>query len=378
MTEAIRLSNMEEITALKPEWEDLLRRASNMSIFMTWEWLVTWWEIYGENHDLHWLIVRRRDGKLTGGAPLYIRKLGNGWVLPHRELRFVGTGASVSPEHLDVVADPECTDEVIRALRDYWVDRFSDWDVLLLTDISHPRAAAYRLAEELSGQGVTAVIEQQTPGAPSISFPVSWEEYFQSLGSRMRAHIGRCRRKLAREIGAAFELWSPEDGGLDRAFDEFERLFAARKESIRIGNKFETARGYRAFHHKLAGRFAERGWLYLAFLKAQKRALAAEYCFRYGQTLYSYQFGFEPALAKKNVFKVLRSWVIEDAIRSGLTEFDLLRGEESYKFHWNADIRPKQLVKCFSPTFYGRAIHGMAEWRQRGKRIIQKAGMIQQ
>lgn len=376
MTEAIRLTKVGELTALKSEWEDLLQRASNTSVFMTWEWLVTWWEIYGEHHDLYWLIVRGRDGKITGGAPLYIRKHRSGLILPHRELRFVGTGAPLSPEHLDVVADPRSAGEVIRALCDYLVDHFSDWDVLLLTDISHPMAAAYSLAEELSGQGVMATIEQQTPGAPTIPLPLSWEEYLQSLGSRMRAHIGQYRRKIVREMSATFELWSPEDGGLDLAFAEFERLFGARKESIGIGNKFETARCYRAFHHKLAGRFAERGWLYLAFLKERECALAAEYCFRYGQTLYSYQFGFEPSLAKKNVFKVLRSWVIEDAIAAGLTEFDLLRGEESYKFHWKAETRRKQLVKCFSPTFYGRAVHGIAQWRRMGKRIIQKAGIF--
>lgn len=372
MAALTRLANLSEIRRLKPEWDDLLKRTSNTSIFMTWEWLATWWEVYGKGHELWWLTVKDENKKLIASAPLYLRKHQNGLFLPHRELRFIGTGAPVAPEHLDLLTDPQNSEEAIQLIGQYLADHSSDWDVLCLSDISSPNSAAFQLDRCLSEKGATFVMDQQMPSAPYISLPVSWEEYFKSLGSRMRAHIPRLRRKVERELGATFSVWPSGNGNLHFAFSEFERLFSARKMSVGIGNKFEEMSGYRQFHHRLIERFSERGWLYLGFLKSPTKMLAAEYNFKYSNILYSYQFGFDPDYAKKNVFKVLRSYVIEDAIRQGMTEFDLLRGEESYKKDWNAIPRKKQMLRCFGATFYGRTLRRVLELRRTGKKMLHK------
>ena len=169
----------------------------------------------------------------------------------------------------------------------------------------------------------------------------------------------------------SFHIWSPEDGEIDTAFDKFEKLYASRKESVDVENKFEKAPGYKKFHRLLAKRFSEKGWLHLAFLKIGDQEVAAEYTFKYLDTLYSYQCGFDSAFGKNNVFKVLRSYVIEDAIQSGIKEFDLLRGEEPYKYDWGAVTREKKMLRCFSPTFYGRTLQNILKLRESGKRLLQ-------
>ena len=370
------LTDLKEVMKLRSEWEALLVQARNKSIFMTWEWLVSWWEIFGGDSDLWWLIIRSRDGKMVGGAPLYLRKHRNGLFLPHRELRFVGTGASVAPEHLDIVVDHANSNGLVRTISAYLVDHFSDWDILCLANISDPAAATYQLADELVRCGATSFIESQLPNAPYIPLPNSWDEYFKSLSAKMRANIARHRRKLDREYQVTFHVWSHADGDLDLAFDEFERLFQTRKASVGIGNKFEEVHGYRQFHRLLAQKFAEKDWLYLAFLKNGKKPLAAEYTFKYLNSLYSYQFGFDAKFARNNVFKVLRSYIIEDAIGRGLKEFELLRGQEPYKYAWKAVPMRKHLLKCFSPTFYGRALLGVSNLRRVGRRVARTLRLV--
>lgn len=364
-----RLTDFLEVLQLEPEWNNLLKRSSNKSVFMTWEWLTTWWEVYGEGHELWWLAIRSQNGRLIGSAPLYLRKQKNGLFLPHRELRFIGTGSPVAPEHLDIILDAQYFDEVLQAIQKHLVEHFSDWDVLYLTDITHPGAGAYQFVDQLSNEGSMVAIEEQVPKAPYIPLPDSWETYFKSLGKWLRRTIARQRNKQTRELDMSFHVWTARDGALDSAFDKFEKLYASRKESMEVENKFEKARGYKEFHRLLAKRFAEKGWLYLAFLKIGNQEVAAEYTFKYLGTLYSYQCGFDAAYGKNNVFKVLRSYVIENAIQQGIREFDLLRGEESYKYDWGAATRDKKTLKCFSPTFYGRTLRGISNVRRMGGRI---------
>ncbi len=380
MINVYRISNLADLKGpsaplREEEWEDLLRRARNKSIFLTWEWLVTWWETYGENNELWWINVKDENRKLIGSAPFYLRKQSNGLILPHRELRFIGTGAPVSPEHLDVLADHEKSAEALEAIGHYLADRYKDWDVLLLTDLTGrdvSPAAAFKLADILSIQSTSVQTEDQLPSAPYIPLPDTWENYFKSLGKWLRRTVVRQRNKQTRELEMSFYVWSSKDGGLDAAFDRFEKLYALRKESVQVENKFEESHGYRKFHRLLASRFAERGWLNLAFLKIGDREVACEYTFKYLETLYSYQCGFDPAFGKNNVFKVLRSYVIEDAVRQGMKEFDLLRGEEPYKYDWKALPRKKQMLRCFSPTFYGGALRNMLNLKRAGKRILTK------
>ncbi|MBI4358107.1 MAG: GNAT family N-acetyltransferase [Candidatus Omnitrophica bacterium] len=351
-------------------WEELLARSGNRSIFMTWEWLSTWWEIFGGDHELWWLIVKGRDGNWIGGAPLYLRRYRNGLLLPYRELRFVGTGASVGTEHMDVVADPNYRSEALQALTVYLAEHASRWDVLCMTDISNPEALVYQITNHLAGRDMWVHVGEQLPKAVYVPLPSTWDEYFKSLGKWLRQTISRQRRKLLRELGLNLYVWSEKDSSLDSALDELERLFRARKSALGVSNKFQSAPGYREFHRRLMARFFERGWLYLAFLKDHERAVAVEYTFKYGDVLYSYQSGFDPEFGRRNVFKVLRSYVIEEAIRQGIREFDLLRGDESYKYDWKAVDRKKQTIRAFSSTFYGRALGTIAGVKRRLKEVV--------
>ncbi len=358
----MKVERISNLTAMRQgDWEDLLIQSGNKSLFMTWIWLTTWWEVYGADHELWWLNVKDNDGSLMGSAPLYLRRHRNGLILPHRELRFIGTGAPVSPEHLDILAAPGKSAIVLPAINDFLSEQAEDWDVLLLTDLTDKEGSGTAL--ELRP------VEDQFPMAPYIPLPASWEEYFKSLGKWLRRTITRQRNKQTREMEMSFQVWSPKQESFESAFTKFEKLYALRKESMKVENKFEVSAGYRKFHRLLAFRFSAKGWLNLAFLKIGTREVACEYTFKYRDALYSYQSGFDPEFGKNNVFKVLRSYVIENAIQQGVKEFDLLRGEEAYKYDWKAIARKKQSVRRFSPNAHGRVLYQAARLKRLGSRV---------
>ena len=49
-----------EFGALRDDWNALLCRSAADNIFLTWEWLHTWWEHFGSNKNLLLLAIEDR------------------------------------------------------------------------------------------------------------------------------------------------------------------------------------------------------------------------------------------------------------------------------------------------------------------------------
>ena len=91
---------------IKPEWNNLLVNSNSDNIFLTWEWVKTWWEIYGKNYKLFLITIRDANGKLLAIAPLKVanRNMIFGKV---SILGFIGCGEKVTPELLSLLISSE-------------------------------------------------------------------------------------------------------------------------------------------------------------------------------------------------------------------------------------------------------------------------------
>jgi CelD/BcsL family acetyltransferase involved in cellulose biosynthesis len=68
-----------------------------------------------------------------------------------------------------------------------------------------------------------------------------------------------------------------------------------------------------------------------------------------------FQSGYDPAWRNRSVGLVLVGETFRDAIDAGLTEYDFLRGTESYKSDWTTHQRRTVSVRALSP-------YGGGEW----------------
>jgi CelD/BcsL family acetyltransferase involved in cellulose biosynthesis len=172
---------------------------------------------------------------------------------------------------------------------------------------------------------------------PVIALPSSWDDYHKTLSKNSRANLGRRRRKLEKEFGAQLGTVGASDD-LPRAMEDLYRLHGARWNKRHVGGAFADAR-VRAMHHEVAEKFRARGWLALHRLVTNDETRASFYCFHLGARVYYYLSGFDPELYKHSPGNVLMAFAIQQAIASGAREFDLLRGDETYKYGWNAEDR---------------------------------------
>ena len=87
------LTDSNQIIDLKGEWNQLLQRSHTNTIFLTWEWIYTWWEVFGKEGELFLITVRNKGGELIGIAPFFIRK-SKYYKFPVKEMTFIGMGHS--------------------------------------------------------------------------------------------------------------------------------------------------------------------------------------------------------------------------------------------------------------------------------------------
>jgi CelD/BcsL family acetyltransferase involved in cellulose biosynthesis len=324
MREVALLREPAAFAVLAAEWDALLARSAADTVFLTADWLSTWWDVYGADAELRIATVRE-DGRLVAAAPCKVEERRR-YGLDFRQLEFIGTGRAVCPDFLDLVVEAGREAELVPVLVEALLAD-GGWDKLALTDVPATSPVRPALVAALGGVGLRPRIEADRV-CPYLPLPATWAE----LEARLTHNFRRNHRKKRRRLGATLVRWEPgEDPGA--ALDSLAALHQDRMESSGRGGNFRKP-DYRTFHERFAARAARNGWLYLAFLERDGRRIAGRYGFVYGGTYYAYQSGFDPAAADDSPGEVLLGMVIEDLIGRGVCEFNFLRGAQPHKFHW--------------------------------------------
>lgn len=94
-----KVDTTQKFGELKDKWDSLLEKSSSPNVFLTWEWLFTWWEFYSSSYQLFILLALDQDENILGIAPLCLSRTG---PLKLKTLRFLGT-EEVCSDHLDFI-----------------------------------------------------------------------------------------------------------------------------------------------------------------------------------------------------------------------------------------------------------------------------------
>jgi hypothetical protein len=73
MVSVERIGTLQGLDGLRDVWDRLLVRSDFKNIFMTFDWLRTWWKIFGDDKELYVLVIRSED-TIIGIAPLMLKK----------------------------------------------------------------------------------------------------------------------------------------------------------------------------------------------------------------------------------------------------------------------------------------------------------------
>jgi CelD/BcsL family acetyltransferase involved in cellulose biosynthesis len=115
----------------------------------------------------------------------------------------------------------------------------------------------------------------------------------------------------------------------------------------------------RAFQDQVTRRALEKGWLLMYVLRLNGEAAAVMYGFNYSGRFYFYQHGFDDRYKTQSLGLVLLGLTIRAVIDEGAREFDMLWGDETYKFLWAREVCALQRIELF-PSNIGGALRRRA------------------
>jgi CelD/BcsL family acetyltransferase involved in cellulose biosynthesis len=360
------IEEVEGFRRLRPEWDDLLASSRSDSLFLTWEWLFTWWKHLGGRRRLSILAVRSA-GELIAIAPLALRPPDHGRLMPFRALEFLGTGSAGS-DYLDLIVRAGQEPLALPVLADHLARRKV---MLELAQIRTEGSLARDLAERIEGRG-WRLSASGTAVCPYIDLEGrTWVSYLAGLGPAHRANLQRRLRNLERSSDLLFSEAESEEERRE-FLGHLIGLHHLRRQELGGSNAFNTP-GLLAFHEEFSALARQRGWLRLYLLRLDRKPAAALYGFRYGPTFSFYQSGFDPAYRKQSVGLVAMGLTIRKALEAGAAEFDLLHGDETYKSLWARERREIGRLEAYPPHARGALQRTVNQFGRGARRLARRA-----
>ncbi len=192
---------------------------------------------------------------------------------------------------------------------------------------SLPEEAAIALAKGLRAAGADVDSEQHHVTAV-IDLPGSYDEWLAAIGKKYRHEVRRKRRRFAEEVGEPRIERHDEEAAL-------EAFFVMHRRSAGAKGHFMTPamEGFFQALHDSVGAVVD-------LLVVDGEPIAGTFSFEEGDGFYVYNSAYEPAARHASPGIVMLSLLIEDRIARGTRVFDLLKGDERYKFQHGAVPRP--------------------------------------
>ena len=330
------ITSLSDAEALRPEWEALLADAVKPSVFLTPEWLLTWWIAYGSDLDMYMIVVRD-GGRLVGLFPMAFSGSGlQGWSNDYTDrfgpivARNGREAVEAGARHLVTVARP--------------------WPVMNLLPLAKDSPATQWLTDALEAVGAGNRVTTWFR-SPIIDLPADGSALSEHLSGSFRGTLRR-KTKTADGMGVTAEIRT-DAAALSEALDVASDTWAHR-EGTAIGSTGMNRR----FYEGLASAAAGRGWLRIGLLRdAGGRAIAFELNLLRGGGAVNLKLGYRESAGEMSPGLVLRGRVIDALVEEGAETFDLLGSDESYKMHWTDRTVEHVRVRAFPPTVTGRGRH---------------------
>jgi serine acetyltransferase/CelD/BcsL family acetyltransferase involved in cellulose biosynthesis len=355
-----------QLEHLSSEWSELLNNSDADCLFLTGEWLETWWRHFSRIEWTLNLVTIRRQSRLLGIMPLFTRPRTFGGLLTCRSTEFLGTGL-VGSDYLDVIIRSGEEEHVSRALVEFFERQRP---LLMLSHLPTSSNGALGVARELEQNG-WSIDRHPIESCPYIPLRGhTWESYLASLGSNHRYNFQRRLKNLHAQGTVVFDTVEKEDQRRE-ALISLRSLHTLCWKGRGGSQAMQSTREW-TFHESFSRLALERGWLRLFLLRINGRPIAALYGFLYGRRFYFYQSGYDPAWRRDSVGLVTMGLAIKQAIAEGVEEYDLLHGTEAYKFLWTGEARSLDRIRLFPPSMRGHLCRQALSMEALGKQAARR------
>jgi CelD/BcsL family acetyltransferase involved in cellulose biosynthesis len=321
-----------DLGQIAAEWDELADRTRAVP-FLRPGWIGAWWDAFG--HGALEILTLRRGRRLAGALPVY-----------DDQGRLRSPTNDQTPQFGLVAEDAAAANELAAAL----LDRAARRVTVALVDASGWDLAALRDGAEARGYHVLA---HPIVRPPYLIVDRDWEAFEGRIAGRLLRDLRRRRRRLEDNGVLTLDVADGTTGLEDLLTEGFRVETSGWKAAQRtaIVSRPET----RHFFTEIARWASSRGWLRLAFLRLDGRAIAFQLGLEEGGAYYLLKGGYDSEFHRYAPGKLLVHEMLQSAFSSGLERFEFLGQAEPWKLEWTHDTRVLLLVDAFAPSLRGRA-----------------------
>lgn len=343
----------EVLERLRTEWEALFADA-RVSPFLSWGWVAAWFESFGHGLD-PMIMTARRERDLIGILAMVRCNKSVMGIRIHR-LAMMGTGFG-GADYLDVIArardKPECLRAFIRFIEDQgYIDQI---EFAELARDSETFAILKEVCRAPTSRYPRLTI-MDSAVCPQLDLSNGWQDVLDQ--SRRKANFQRRHRALEGRSGFQFRSVTSADQAGD-AFERFLELHDKRRAELG-GSELSGHPRLVSFQRRAVPLLAQAGLIRFDEVWLEGRCLGSIYGLDDGRSFYYYNAGYDPEFRQMSIGLVLLGLSIRAAAGRGNSSYDLLRGDENYKFDWATSCRELVTLRLSRGTLPAR-IHDSTE-----------------
>lgn len=313
-----------ELEPLLSEWERLFAADDRATPFSSAEWARAWWPHWAQG-GTPFVVTVREGGRLVGLAPLVLAHRG-----PFRVLTELGRPPS---NYWDVLAEPAARDAAAALALQAVRAHAGEWDALLLGGVR----SGTPTERALLSAGLKLRRRRPAPH-PGIELPETFEEYLGALPRKRRKDLRRHMRRLddgaieLREVEGPAELRA----AIDRWQDIRVRWWQHRDK--RMDPEHASTR-FRDFMSDLVVLAVPKGLAQVWELRHEGQVAGVEVNLTDSRSYYSWMGAYDPAASHLGLGKLAIGESIRQSIAAGRDYYDLMVGDEDYKYWYGATDR---------------------------------------
>ena len=322
-----------EFHSLESSWNKLYGELDNATLFNSWDWLYTWWEVYAEC-DLRDLFIFcfYDQNELVGVAPFQIERKYPHTYVQGRTLRFLASGEclkdNVATPFVDLMALPGYETAVVEGVeaalleyRNRW--DFAEFDFLLDDSLVFQ---CFKSNSSILKQQYTNGFRYEVPKVDDL------ESYLETLARRWRKDF----KKKDRILNKDGQL-SIRESTLDNMNDSMDLLQDMHRDRWQARASFLVfeSEHFDTFHRKILERLIPQGKAYIRTLYLNDEPLSCYYAFEDKHQVHYYQSAFYSKNANRYMpLFYLVCTEIGKALQQGKRyDFMFDDNEDSYKKH---------------------------------------------
>ncbi|MBI4547786.1 MAG: GNAT family N-acetyltransferase [Ignavibacteriae bacterium] len=354
--EVQEITDMSALKKLEPHWNRLLEECERPVVYLTYEWLTTWWNCH-QNPNKKLMVLVVTDGSdVIGIAPfMQIEKYYLGMHM--RKIEFLSMMRyAYSPVNcsgtLDVII-PNRHIEVLSAIVTHLKSINHRWDYLRLHPIPENAPSLEALRKESLRHGFL-FSQRKVFSNACIHATLSWEEYYRSRSHSFRKNLRYQANKLehhgtrtVNNVNAQVDIKTI----IQHIIDIEQRSWKATH-----GTSIDNER-YRRFYFRFLEEAHKRGWLQLWMLAMNGKNVAYDLGIEYCGNVDILKGSYDRSYQRFSVGNLLMLREIEYFFQSGIRKINLLWGDLPYKLKWATHLEPHCEVYLFNNTLYAKLLY---------------------